>query len=85
MHKKKKRKEYVGKRIGSVGRRLWFIRKGNRPVSVFPSQRGAQYELDALQRESAGSSESYTLYCVDVDDLEDHPAELTLAENEGII
>jgi len=68
-----------------MGRRLWFIGKGDEPKYVFPSQRSARYELDALVREDEGRYARYQLYPVEIDDLEDHPAEMRLAEEEGLI
>lgn len=68
-----------------MGRKLWFIGRGKRPIGVFPSQRGAEYELDALVREADKKRSDYKIYAVEIDDLEEHPAELTLAENEGLI
>ncbi len=67
-----------------MGRRLWFIGRGDEPVSAFPSQRSARYELDALIRED-DSPGRYKLYPVEIDDLEEHPAEMRLAEEEGLI
>ncbi len=68
-----------------MARRLWFIGRGDEPKYVFPSQRSAQYELDALIREDEGSPARYRLYPIEVDDLEDHPAEMRLAEEEDLI
>ena len=74
----------IGGRAVRMGRRLWFIGSGGGPLSVFPSQRSAQYELDALIREDS-TAEQYEIYPVEIDDLEDHPDEMTLAEEEGLI
>ncbi len=68
-----------------MGRRLWFIGKGDEPKYVFPSQRSARYELDALLREEEAGPSRYRLYPVEIDDLEDRPAEMRLAEKEGLI
>jgi len=68
-----------------MGRRLWFIGNGDRPVSVFPSRRAARYELEALEREHTGELVDYEIYPIEVDDLEDHPVELDVAEREGLV
>lgn len=69
----------------AMGRKLWFIGDGDRPIDVFPSQRSARYELEALEREEVGTAVDYEIYGIEVDDLEDHPSELELAEEEGLI
>jgi len=74
----------TGGRPVHMSRRLWFIGSGDEPISVFPSQRTARFELDALIREDE-SAERYEIYSVEVDDLEDHPQEMKLAEEEGLI
>ena len=68
-----------------MGRKLWFIGNGERPIGAFPSQRAARYELEALEREELNAAEAYEIYGVEVDDLEDHPRELELAEEEGLV
>ncbi|HUX22591.1 MAG TPA: hypothetical protein VMW69_15245 [Spirochaetia bacterium] len=68
-----------------MGRKLWFIGNGERPINVFPSQRSARYELEALEREAPDDLLDYEIYGIDVDDLEDHPIEFRLAENEGLV
>lgn len=68
-----------------MGRKLWFIGNGERPIDVFPSQRSARYELEALEREELGREGDYEIYGIEVDDLEDHPSELELAEEEGLV
>lgn len=74
----------LGGELVDMGRRLWFIGKSDDPISVFPSQRSARYELDAMIREDE-RAERYDIYPVEVDDLEEHPAEMKLAEEEGLI
>lgn len=68
-----------------MGRRLWFISKRDEPKYVFPSLRSAQFELEALEREEEDGTARYRLYSVDIDDLEDHPDEMDLAEREGLL
>jgi len=68
-----------------MGRKLWFIGNGDRPINVFPSQRAAHYELEALERETTDGAANHEVYGVEIDDLEDHPIELRLAENEGLV
>lgn len=68
-----------------MGRRLWFIGNGDEPVDVFPSHRAARYELEALEREEPAELADYEIYCIEIDDLEDHPEELEIAEREGLV
>jgi hypothetical protein len=69
----------------AMGRKLWFIGNGERPINVFPSQRSAHYEMEALEREAPDDLPNYEIYGIDVDDLEDHPIEFRLAENEDLV
>lgn len=68
-----------------MGRKLWFIGDGEEPVEVFPSQRAARYELEALEREELAEPVDYEIYGIEIDDLEDHPDELEVAEREGLV
>ena len=62
--------------------RLWFIKEDDVVISVFPSQRSARGELNALEREEYSN---YELYHIDIDDLEEYPDELDKAEEEGYV
>lgn len=68
-----------------MGRRLWFIGDGEKPIDVFPSHRSALYELEAIEREEGEAPVEYEIYWLEIDDLEDHPTELALAEREGLV
>jgi hypothetical protein len=68
-----------------MGDRIWFIRDKEGPIKAFPSKRGAFYEREALEREEEDETMSYRVYAREVDDLEDYPDELELAEEEGLL
>lgn len=68
-----------------MGRKLWFIGDGERPIEVFPSRRSARYEVEALEREGSTNPLEYEIYAIEIDDLEDYPTELDLAEEEGLV
>ena len=68
-----------------MGRKLWFIGNGEEPVDAFPSRRAARFELEALEREDPAEIVDYEIYGIEIDDLEDHPDELEIAEREGLV
>ncbi|HOV62619.1 MAG TPA: hypothetical protein PLG43_01895 [Spirochaetia bacterium] len=68
-----------------MGDRIWFICTKEGPIRAFPSKRGAFYEREALEREEEDETVSYHIYAREIDDLEDHPDELELAEEEGLL
>ena len=66
--------------------RLWFIRKNSDPVAVYTSRRLAREELEELRNNEDESDETiFKMYYIDFDDLADHPDELELAEDEGLV
>ena len=68
-----------------MGDRIWFIRDREGPIKAFPTKRGAVFECEALEREEEDETVSYRVYAREVDDLEDYPEELQIAEEEGLV
>ena len=66
--------------------RLWFIRKNAQPVAVFTSRGVAREELEELRADlDEFDEDEYRMYPIDFEDLAEHPRELHLAEEEGLV
>ncbi len=61
--------------------KIWFIKKGNKPIAAFSSKREAIEEYEEL----ADDEDLYKLYKIFIDDIEDFEAEMDLAQEEGLI
>jgi len=65
-----------------MAKKLWFIKQDDSLVDVFSSKREALLEYESDQEED---NDAYELYALDIDDLEDYPEELELAEENGFV
>ncbi len=65
-----------------MAKKLWFITDGIEPIEVYDRREEAERQLTDLEREE---EEVYELYFIEVDELEDYPREMELAEEYGLI
>jgi hypothetical protein len=66
-----------------MGGRLWFIGDGFEPIYVHPTKQKAREKLERLVKKDPDGADDYEIYSVDMDDLEDHPEEMDLADQNG--
>ena len=66
-----------------MGSKLWFLTDGVKVLSVFDNRRAAEREIERFQDDP--DYEYYSVYGIDLDDLEDYPDECDMAMEEGFI
>ncbi len=62
---------------------LWFLTDGVKAISVFENRRAAEGELKKYEDDQ--DYQYFSIYSVNVDDLEDYPDEFDMALDEGLI
>ncbi|WP_028975201.1 hypothetical protein [Spirochaeta cellobiosiphila] len=62
---------------------IWFIQNDNdEPLRAFMTKHEAEHELENLVSEE---ERHFSLYSIEVDDIDDYPEEMAVATEEGLV